>query len=334
VMSENKAQELLKQANKKSKAYSFFSNSNKEESVELFDKAAAQFKINKDWKNAAEAYLRAAEVSIILKNELEACTFYNNAAKAYKNVSSAHAVKAFKECVQLHMDTNRFSSAAKIYQQIAELEEKEDHIPAAVEACEKAAECYAADGDSTTSGNQMLLKIAHFAAQGDEYKKAIEIFEKVAIASLDNRLLQYSVKDYLFKASLCHLVMAAQSGDVSSMQAALDKYKDMQPAFDGSRECKLVESCLAAFQEDNVNKFTDVVFNYDKIYKLDNWISTLLLKVKQSIQGQVPQKLENSNSKNHELDLQGTVPQSASSAYAAKVDSNSANSNQDQISFI
>jgi len=289
-MGDSKAKELVLKAEKKNKAFSLFSNSNKEEAIELFDKAAAQFKINKEWDEAGKAYVRAAEVSEHLKMDLETCNYYSSAGKAFKNGSIKEAIRCFKLCVTLHMDNNRFSTAAKIFQQIAELEEKAENIPGAIQAYEKAAECFFSE-DSHSSGNQMLLKIAHFAAEREDYKKAIDIFEKVSAASLDNKLLSYSVKDYLFEASLIQLVMGAKHGDSSNVIIAVEKYKDLHPAYDGSRECKFIENVTTAYQEDDLKKFVDTVFNYDKIYKLDTWTSGLLLAVKNTM-GDSGQKIE------------------------------------------
>jgi hypothetical protein len=56
-----------------------------------------------------------------------------------------------------------------------------------------------------SSSNQMLLKVAQFAAQTEKYDKAIEIYETVAKKSIDNSLLKWSVKEYFLKAGLCHL---------------------------------------------------------------------------------------------------------------------------------
>jgi len=173
--------------------------------------------------------------------------------------------------------------------------------------------------DSHSSGNQMLLKIAHFAAEREDYKKAIEIFEKVSAASLDNKLLSYSVKDYLFKASLIQLVMGAKNGDSSNVITAMDKYKDLHPPFDGCRECKFIENITTAYQEDDLKKFVDTVYNYDKIYRLDTWTSGLLLAVKNTMgEGQKIEIDDSSSSsssssssakskkhKDKEIDLQG-----------------------------
>jgi len=52
----------------------------------------------------------------------------------------------------------------------------------------------------------------------------------------------------------------------------------------GSRECKLLDDLCAAFKDGSVDAFTDAVYSYDQISKLDPWKTSVLLKVKQSIQ--------------------------------------------------
>ena len=53
--------------------------------------------------------------------------------------------------------------------------------------------------------NKCLLKVAHFAAQLEQYDVAIEKLETVATASVDNPLTKWSLKEYFLKAGLCHL---------------------------------------------------------------------------------------------------------------------------------
>lgn len=53
--------------------------------------------------------------------------------------------------------------------------------------------------------NKCLLKVAHFAAQLEQYDKAIENLESVATSSIDNSLTKWSIKEYFLKAGLCHL---------------------------------------------------------------------------------------------------------------------------------
>lgn len=59
--------------------------------------------------------------------------------------------------------------------------------------------------------HKCLLKVATFAAQLGMYDKAIEKFEEVASASLDNQLMKWSLKEYFLKAGLCHLATGVRA---------------------------------------------------------------------------------------------------------------------------
>lgn len=58
--------------------------------------------------------------------------------------------------------------------------------------------------------NKCLLKVAHFAAQLEQYENAIDKFEAVASASVDNQLTKWSLKEYFLKAVLCHLCIGVR----------------------------------------------------------------------------------------------------------------------------
>lgn len=59
---------------------------------------------------------------------------------------------------------------------------------------------------------------------------------QIAKSSLDNSLLKYSAKEYMFRAALCHLCV-----DILNAQHAVEKYCGLYPAFADTRECKLIK---------------------------------------------------------------------------------------------
>lgn len=81
-----------------------------------------------------------------------------------------------------------------------------------------------------------MLKVAQYAAQLEDYDKAIQIYESVAGSCLDSSLLKYSAKEYFFRAALCHLCV-----DLLNATHAIDKYAQQYPAFQDSREFKLIK---------------------------------------------------------------------------------------------
>lgn len=193
-------------------------------------------------------------------------------------------MRYFQITTNMLMEANRFSSAAKIWKDVGELYEKDMQPKQAAEAYEKAATCYEAE-DSKANAGAMKIKVAQLAAEAEDYKKAIEIYEQVAKQALDTNVGRWSVTSYLFKALLCQFAISAEKHDLIKLENKLEKYKDMHPQLDGTRECKLIENCIDAFTQDDVDKYTDEVMRFDEILKLDNWTAGILLKVKQALQG-------------------------------------------------
>jgi len=255
-----------------------------EEAAELMVDASSQYKIAKEWDLAGETYIKAAELYLKCNEEFSACTQYSNSGKAYKNSSPAAAIKSFQKACDMHRDGGRFSTAGKLFKEIAILEEKESNTKGAIAAYQEAADCFLNE-DATVTMNTMLLKIAEISASPGvkDYKKAVEIYEEVAKTSLDNRMQSYAVKDYLFKAALCNLAIYSKSGDIDDIkevEEAMNKYKDMFPAFEGSREGDLLDNCIEAFKDQDYDAFTNHCRNYDRISKFNDWTASLLLGVK------------------------------------------------------
>jgi alpha-soluble NSF attachment protein len=47
--------------------------------------------------------------------------------------------------------------------------------------------------------------VAHFAAQLENYNKAIEMFEKVGTASINNNLMKFGAREHFLKAGICFM---------------------------------------------------------------------------------------------------------------------------------
>lgn len=152
--------------------------------------------------------------------------------------------------------------------------------PQAIAHYEQAADYYKGE-ESNSSANKCLLKVAAYAAQLEQYQKAIEIYEQVGTNTMDNPLLKYSAKEYFFKAALCHFIV-----DELNAKLALEKYEEMFPAFTDSRECKLLKKLLEAHEEQNSEAYTEAVKEFDSISRLDQWLTTMLLRIKKTIQGE------------------------------------------------
>uniref|UniRef100_A0A672HNA4 Beta-soluble NSF attachment protein-like n=1 Tax=Salarias fasciatus TaxID=181472 RepID=A0A672HNA4_SALFA len=211
----------------------------------------------------------------------EACEMYCRAANMFKMAKNwSEAIKCLNAAIDIYTDMGRFTIAAKHHISIAEIYESElVDIEKAIAHYEQAADYYKGE-ESNSSANKCLLKVGAYCAQLEQYQKAIEIYEQVGANTMDNPLLKYSAKEYFFKASLCHFIV-----DELNAKIAVEKYEEMFPAFSDSRECKLLKKLLEAHEEQNSEAFTEAVKEFDSISRLDQWHTTLLLRIKKTIQG-------------------------------------------------
>ncbi|RZC78177.1 hypothetical protein C5167_002399 [Papaver somniferum] len=191
-----------------------------------------------------------------LDSKHEAASAYVDAANAYKKISPKDAISCLEQAVGQFMEIGRFNMAARYCKEIGELGEAQQNVDQAIAYFEHAADLFQSE-EVNTSANQCKLKVAEFAAQQEQYPKAIEIYEEIARQSLNNNLLKYSVKGYLLNAGLCQLC----------------KDDDLDPTFTGTRECKLLTDLAAAMDEEDIGKFTDA----------DAWKTTMLLRAKEAL---------------------------------------------------
>lgn len=283
---EKEALQLISEAEKKVKSsQSFFSglfggSSKLEEACELYARAANMFKMVKNWSAAGNAFCQAAKLHLQLQSKHDAATSFVDAGNAFKKADPQEAINCLNRAIEIYTDMGRFTIAAKHHISIAEIFETElVDIDKAIAHYEQAADYYKGE-ESNSSANKCLLKVATYAAQLEQYQKAVEIYEQVGTSAMDNTLLKYSAKDHFFRAALCHFCV-----DMLNAKLAVQKYEDLFPAFSDSRECKLLKKLLDAHEEQNVDRYTDAVKEYDSISRLDQWLTTMLLRIKKTIEG-------------------------------------------------
>ena len=68
-----------------------------------------------------------------------------------------------------------------------------------------------------------------------------------------------------------------------AMSRALESYRDLDPTFASTREHQLLVDLSEAVEQGDQEAFTDKLFQYDQLSKLDKWKTELLLRIKNSI---------------------------------------------------
>jgi len=279
-MSENReAKSLMEQAKKTTERFFSFGKGKYSQAAEMYTRAANLYKASKNFEQASEAYLAAADCHRIAGDAFEQTNMTIMAGSVLKKVNPKRAAELLLEGTKSLVADGHFSAAAKHQQDAGEMFEAEGQPEEAMECLKTAAEYYEME-NSTSRANTCRLKVAQLAANAGKYDDAVEIYENVARAAMENTLLKFSVRNYLFNSFLC--VLAKQ--DTVGASRALDKYKDMDPTFATQRECKLCEAILEACENLDVEAFTSAVANYDAMTPLDAFRTHLLLQAKKMIQ--------------------------------------------------
>jgi len=258
---------------------SLFGGSSKEdEGLEMLGRAANLYKMAKNWGKAGNTFTSIATHHAKKGSKHDAATNFVEAANCYKKTDPKEASESLLKAIDIYTDMGRFTIAAKHHQTVAELfEDNVSNLDTVILHYQTAADYFKGE-ESTSSANKCLVKVAEYSATLEKYDKAIKIYEQIATDCIASNLLKYAAKDYFFKALLCHLC-------VDSLNAvhALSRYEDQYPAFTDSREAKLIKSLCQEIDNEDVDAFTEAVKAYDSISRLDSWHTTLLLKVKKTI---------------------------------------------------
>ena len=65
---------------------------------------------------------------------------------------------------------------------------------------------------------------------------------------------------------------------------ALESYRELDPTFTSTREHQLLVDLAEAVEQGDAEIFADKLFEFDRMSKLDKWKTTLLLRVKNSVE--------------------------------------------------
>jgi len=270
---------LMAKANKKLDKW--FGGSKKyDRAAELFEQAAAAYKMNDNWEEASNALVKVAEIQEKhLKDALEAAHKYTDAGMCLARVDIDGAMRLLEMAIQIHTAESRLGAAARVWKELAQLLEDEEKNQQAIEAWRKAADCHEAEG---TMANciQILLRMAELHVREYQFKKASKLYERCAEIAVDKNINKGAIRDYQYNALLCQFVVSARKGNLKNMHSLFSRLLDTDRQFTGTWQERLLRKCMSAFEAGDVQAFTQAVYDQDQIHKLDELSTKILLEVK------------------------------------------------------
>lgn len=238
--SKSKGESYIQEARKalnRSTIFGFGKQQKYEDAADNFTKAGNAFKLANAFEEAGRAFLECSKAwEQTGENKSDVVNALVEAGNCFKKVNPVAAVEAFQNAIELYNDSGRMGMSARYYKEIAEIFEADHNTNSAMEAYEQAARMFALDKKQSNS-NTCMLKVAQYASEGGDLKKAAGIYESIGQESMTSRLGQYAAKGYFMQSLLCYLAM----GDAVQVNNKIEEYKNADYSFGASRECDFIQ---------------------------------------------------------------------------------------------
>jgi alpha-soluble NSF attachment protein len=225
---------------------------------------------------------------VFLAFEFNLLRHHNLQGSNYKKADPEKAMESFNAAILLMTDAGRVMQAAKLSKECAELYENEEmdteeksHTVLAIEAYEQAAELFSAE-DANSQASQCLAKVAELcsvALEPPDLLRAAQLYDDLGRKCLDSNLLKFNAKGYFLQAILCHLA----NNDAIAAQQATDRYQTLDYTFGSAREGKFASQLIECVEGFDAEGFATACYEYDRVSKLDPWKTSILVKVKRTI---------------------------------------------------
>lgn len=80
------------------------------------------------------------------------------------------------------------------------------------------------------------------------------------------------------------MLAAMATGDLVLAQRLLDTFAQKDVTFPSTREAKFAKEIVDSCEEADVERYTAAVYQYDQVTKLDNWKTSVLLRIKKALE--------------------------------------------------
>ena len=242
-----------------------------EAAYEYFIKAGGVFKSERNWLRAGDAFMRAGDMSMKLKNAGDAAQSYTESANAYKKVDISKAQSVMQQAIQLNLENNRLSGAAKLLKEWAEALELDGRSDDAVAAYTRARQYFEAE-DQPQASNACTLKIAKLNVDLKKYVLAAKEYETVAFRYTEGPL-KHQARESFFKAFLCRAALVKPDNateTVAAAREALSTYCVADLHFPRSREEEVCNLLLEALDESDEDKYQEALGIMHELRMIDD----------------------------------------------------------------
>jgi tetratricopeptide (TPR) repeat protein len=247
------------------------------EAEERYSAAARIYKKLKAYDKSASAFKK---LSNVYKAQGELWNSENaaiEAAKTYQNIPSRirEAISCYNLATEIAVDRNDYVKAAKLASMVGELCEADADGDGAVKGYELAVEYHSTVHNYPSDLVKYKMKLAKLYALREDYRKAIDLFDSVAIYMTDSSRVIFSADDAFFYAILCQFCL----GDEVATKRYMERSCNYNISFSSSSKYKFLTGILQALEDLDVSAFTETMHEHERLLA-DNWNVTMLTRIK------------------------------------------------------
>jgi alpha-soluble NSF attachment protein len=257
-----------------------------EGAYENFLKAGAQYRLDKNYDRAGEAYMQAGDCATKLGNPGDACQSYTDSANCYKKSDIKKAGVMLQMAIQINIENNRLSAAARLEKDFAEALESDGQLDDAIQHYKKAIQYFDAE-DQQTSVTGCLTKIAKITGELDRFEECIELYEKLGNKCVGGAL-KHQAKEHFMRALICRLALVTgdnRSEKCAECAEALENYELIDIYLRNTRESEFLHMALEAVEDEDIEKFELGISLLNELRMLDDWKTHVLLIIKKNMEG-------------------------------------------------
>lgn len=262
-------------------SFSFFKSKEDkhEEAIELYEESYSQYLKNSDFKGALEIAKKIIKISN--HKDFTNREYISNAADMYEKLhDTENCIKyllILTDRLAINANNNNSLRVIKIWERIGVLYKLVNKYNNSIDAYNRAANlCYATN--DYTRFCKFLLEIAKINIYENNYYEANNVLEKI-IENCKTDLTKYYINEYCLYSLLIKLMIMAPEEVENKQKEYINTYN----MFYKSTQSTLIKECIEAIKSNNVECFQQAVKMYESVWKNDNCLVKVLLKLKDSI---------------------------------------------------
>jgi tetratricopeptide (TPR) repeat protein len=261
-------------------SFSLFLNKERklDKAMKFYTKACKEFIKNRDFFNYANLSEKIGDEYSKIIHYIHALNYYKNAQKYFLNIDVDKYINiTVNKIIPLHIENNNIEDIGKSYYELAKLY-KDDNYNSEIFNYFKKAITYLQTNNSQELLN-CYIDFTYYLLDCGNIDDAIYYLEQIINRMCESNLLLFRVNTYIFLYLLCIMT----NDDIILLKRELNKYCKVVYKFINFPGHKLIDQLTKKYEDNDIDNFITLIYEYDKIYNLKPREVKLLVVIKNNL---------------------------------------------------